>query len=205
MAVSLKKGQKVSLKKDDKKLDKIMVGLGWDAVKMKPQSVLEIFKALIIGQEQKKDIDCDASAIMLQDGKYNGQNDLVYFGHLSHISGSVEHRGDNLTGDGEGDDEQIIVELSNVPSKYNKIVFVVNIYQAYERKHHFGNISNAYIRIVDLSTNIEMYRYNLSENYDGQTAMIFGEVYRDGDEWKFQAIGEATKDRDLNTLCNHFV
>ena len=112
--------------------------------------------------------------------------------------------GDNLTGAGEGDDEQIIVELGQVPSQYDKIVIVVNIYQAFQRKQEFGMIQNAYIRLVDARNNNEMCRYNLTDNYQGMTAMIFGEVYRCNGEWKFSAIGEGTTDGDLGTLSSRF-
>ena len=112
--------------------------------------------------------------------------------------------GDNLTGDGNGDDEQILIDLSKVPEIYDKIVFVANIYECLSRKQHFGMIENAFIRIVDVDTHTELCRYNLSENYDTMTAMIFGEVYRKDGEWKFNAIGQATKDLDIKALSKRF-
>jgi stress response protein SCP2 len=113
--------------------------------------------------------------------------------------------GDNLTGQGEGDDEQIIVDLAKMPSEYDRIVIVVNIYQAYQRKQHFGLIKNAFIRLVDAKTNTEMCKYNLSEDYSGMTAMIFGEIYRHEGEWKFNAIGQGTKDSGLGELANRYI
>lgn len=113
--------------------------------------------------------------------------------------------GDNLTGAGAGDDEQILIDLSRVPMEYDKIVIVVNIYQAYQRKQHFGMIQNAFIRLVDGRNNMEMCRYNLTDNYSGMTALIFGEVYRHNGEWKFNAIGQGTTDDGLGTLANRFI
>lgn len=112
--------------------------------------------------------------------------------------------GDNLTGAGDGDDEQIVIELNSVPAEYDRIVIVVNIYQAAQRHQHFGMIENAFIRIVDARNNQELCRYNLSENYNNMTAMIFGEVYRHNGEWKFNAIGQATTDLGLSQLCARF-
>ena len=133
-----------------------------------------------------------------------GVDDIVYFGNLRHKSGTVQHMGDNLTGAGDGDDEQIVVELDRVPAEYDRIVLVVNIYQADKRKQHFGMIQNAFIRIVDSRNNQELCKYNLSDNYDGMTAMIFGEVYRHNGEWKFNAIGSGTQDVQLGQLANRF-
>jgi stress response protein SCP2 len=116
----------------------------------------------------------------------------------------VTHQGDNLTGAGEGDDEQILIDLTKLPATYDRIVFTVNIYQAIERKQHFGLIQNAFIRLVDASNNQELCIYNLSENYDGMTALIFGEVYRKDSEWKFNAIGEPSKDKDISALARRF-
>jgi len=195
MSVSLQKGQKVSLSKDNAGLGRIVVGLGWDEVQKKggffapkPQAV-----------------DCDASAIMLRNGKLVDKGDLVYFGNLSHSTGTVTHLGDNLTGAGEGDDEQIIIDLANVPQVYDRIVIVVNIYQAVQRRQHFGLIQNAFIRLVDARNNNEMCRYNLTEDYSGMTAMIFGEVYRHNGEWKFSAIGQGTNDPGLGELSRRYL
>lgn len=195
MAINLQKGQKVNLSKDNAGLSRVIVGLGWDEA---PRSRGGFFAP------KPQPIDCDASAIMLINGRLINKNDLVYFGNLRHRSGTVQHMGDNLTGAGDGDDEQIMIELSRVPQEYDKIVIVVNIYQAYKRKQEFGMIKNAYIRIVDGRNNVEMCRYNLTENYGGMTAMIFGEIYRHNGEWKFNAIGQGTADDGLGTLANRF-
>ena len=194
MGVSLQKGQKVSLTKDNAGLSRVVIGLGWDEVQQK--------RGFFAPKQQE--IDCDAPAFLLADGKLRGVDDIVYFGNLRHKSGTVQHMGDNLTGAGDGDDEQIVVELDRVPAEYDRIVLVVNIYQADKRKQHFGMIQNAFIRIVDSRNNQELCKYNLSDNYDGMTAMIFGEVYRHNGEWKFNAIGSGTQDIQLGQLANRF-
>ncbi len=211
MSVNLQKGQKVDLTKGNSGLKKIMVGLGWDEAD-KPSG------GFLSGLFSKapQDIDCDASAILCQaGGKLSGSiidpttkkpnKDIVYFGNLIHESNSVKHMGDNLTGSGDGDDEQIFIDLKSIPGQYEKVVFVVNIYKAFERNQHFGMIKNAFIRIVDGDTNKELCKYNLSENYDGKTAMIFGEVYKHQDEWKFNAVGEATTDKGLLDTANRYI
>ena len=196
MSVSLQKGQKVSLSKENAGLSKVMIGLGWDHVQQKKKG---FFSA------KPQDIDCDASAFLLIDGKLRDKKDIVYFGNLRHPSGTVQHMGDNLTGAGEGDDEQILVDLAQVPSEYDRIVVVVNIYQAVQRKQHFGLIQNAFIRLVDGRNNTEMCRYNLTDDYSGMTAMIFGEVYRHNGEWKFNAIGQGTTDPGIGELANRYL
>ena len=133
-----------------------------------------------------------------------GTEDVVYFGNLRHKTKAVQHMGDNLTGAGEGDDEQILVNLEDLPERYDKVVFVVNIYQAMQRGQHFGMIQNAFIRICDAETNLELCKYNLSENYDGMTAMVFGELYRHKGTWKFNAIGQPTKDNSVGDLAKRF-
>lgn len=199
MAVSLTKGQKVSLNKEKAGLDKIIIGLGWDA---KPASEKKGFLSSIFSSGP--DIDCDASAILLKDDRVMGLQDVIYFNNLKHRSGAVEHLGDNLTGDGDGDDEQIIIKLSSVPADYNKIIFVVNIYSAVSRKQHFGMIQNAFIRLVDSRDNTEVLRFNLTDDYSNMTAMIFGEVYRNDGEWKFNALGQGTQDPGLQELISRF-
>ena len=196
MSVSLQKGQKVSLSKDNAGLSQVLVGLGWDEA---PQTKGGFFAP------KPKPIDCDASAILLQGGKLRDKADIVYFGNLSHKSGTIQHMGDNLTGAGDGDDEQILVDLSAVPAEYDRVVIVVNIYQAVQRKQHFGMIQNAFIRLVDKRTGGEMCRYSLTDSYSGMTAMIFGEIYRYNGEWKFNAIGQGTNDPGLGELANRYV
>ncbi len=194
MSVNLQKGQKVSLSKDHAGLSRVIVGLGWDEVKRpggffmpKPQA-----------------IDCDAFAILLQNGHIVDAKDIVYFGNLTHASGAVRHMGDNLTGAGDGDDEQIIIDLGSVPAVYDRIVIGVNIYQAHQRGQHFGMIQNAFIRLVDGRNNNEMCIYNLTDNYSGMTAMYFGEVYRHNGEWKFSAVGQGTGDDSIGTFAQRF-
>lgn len=200
MSISLQKGQKVSLSKDNAGLGKIVVGLGWDEVKRSSGGLL----GGLFGMGTQ-DIDCDASAILLKNGKFTDKADLVYFGNLKHKSGTVVHQGDNLTGAGDGDDEQIIIDLARVPAVYDKIVIVVNIYQAVQRHQHFGLIQNAFIRLVDARNNMEICKYNLTENYSGMTAMIFGEVYRYNGQWKFSAIGQGTKDPGISQTCSRYI
>lgn len=195
MSVNLQKGQKVDLTKGNSGLKALVVGLGWDESPRK----FSLFS-------RRQDIDCDASAILVdaQSGKLRGPVDVVYYGNLTHRTGAVRHCGDNLTGAGDGDDEQIIVELNKVPADFSKIVFVVTIYKARERNQQFGMIKNAFIRIVDADTGKELCKYNLSENYEGKTAMIFGEVYRYNGEWKFGAIGEPTTDDGIAEMAARF-
>ncbi len=193
MSVNLQKGQKVELRKSDGgSLRRVMVGLGWDEVKQT--------RGFFAPKPQ--DIDCDASAFLCMGGRLTSNQDVVYFGNLRHGSGAVAHMGDNLTGAGEGDDEQILVDLSVLPGQYDKIVFAVNIYQAAQRRQHFGMIQNAFIRICDAETSQELCRYNLSENYDGMTAMIFGELYLYKGQWKFNAIGQPTRDNSISELAD---
>ncbi|MDE7094417.1 MAG: TerD family protein, partial [Oscillospiraceae bacterium] len=155
-------------------------------------------------QKTPQAIDCDASAFACVNGKVISNKDIVYFGNLTHQSGAIQHMGDNLTGEGNGDDEQIFVKLEDLPSAYDKVVFVVNIYQAEKRNQHFGMIQNAFIRVCDADTNQELCRYNLSENYQNMTAMVFGEIYRYNGQWKFNAIGQGTTDNDIRALARHF-
>lgn len=195
MSISLQKGQKVSLSKDNAGLSKVIIGLGWDEV---PRGKGGFFAP------KPQPIDCDASALVLSNGRLVRKEDIVYFGNLQHYTGTIQHMGDNLTGAGAGDDEQIIVDLSRIPAEYDKIVLVVNIYQAAQRKQHFGMIQNAFIRLIDGRNNNEMCKYNLTDDYSGMTAMIFGEVYKHNGEWKFNAIGQGTNDLGLGDVVNRY-
>ena len=195
MSISLQKGQKVSLTKDNAGLSRVVVGLGWDEVKRKT--------GLFAPKPQP--IDCDASALALINGKLTYKEDVVFFGNLRHPTGAIEHMGDNLTGAGDGDDEQIVVDLSRIPAEYDRIVLVVNIYQALQRNQHFGMIENAFIRLVNASNNTEMCKYSLTDNYSGMTAMIFGEIYRHNGEWKFNAIGQGTNDPGLGERTRRYM
>lgn len=200
MAISLVKGQKVDLTKGNAGLDEIMVGLGWDPVKSGKG-----FFASVFGSGEK-DIDCDASVIMVGEGdKLQDNKDVVYFGNLTHPSRSVRHMGDNLTGDGDGDDEQVFIQLKQIPANIQKLVFVVNIYDCVGRRQDFGMIQNAFIRIVDHKTNQELVRYNLSDDYKGYTALIVGEVYRYNGEWKFAAVGTGTQDKSIKDMVTRYL
>lgn len=191
MSVNLVKGQKISLSKEVEGLAKVMIGLGWDAVTNSGNFL-----------NRKPEIDCDASAIVL--GKNEKYRSCVYFGNLSDEKGCVCHHGDNLTGDGDGDDEQITVDLAKISDKVEKIVFVVNIYDCKNRKQDFGLVKNAFIRLVDEISGKEICRYNLSEDYAGKTAMIFAEVYKKDGEWKFNAIGQGTDDTNIKKLVKRY-
>ena len=181
MAISLEKGQKISLTKDSPNLDKIVVGLGWDV-----NAHRGFFGS---------DFDLDASCFCLNEsGKVGSKADFVYFGNRKNSNKSVVHTGDNLTGAGDGDDEQIIVNLKSVPDSIVKIAFTVNIFNAKLRKQTFGQVNNAFIRVVDSSNNSEMCRYNLGKDFKDETAVVFGELYRHNGEWKFSAIGSGSND-----------
>lgn len=202
MTVSLQKGEKVELRKTNgDTLRNIVVGLGWDAL---PPPKKGGIMGLFAGQPKTPEIDCDASVLMCKNGKLGNNRDIIYFGNLMHASGSVKHTGDNRTGEGEGDDEQIIVNLEKVPAEYEKLIFVANVYQANLRGQHFGMIQNAFIRIVDKDNDTEICRFDLTEKYSGMKSMIFGELYREGELWKFNALGEGTTDDSIGALTKHF-
>ncbi len=174
MGVSLSKGGNVSLSKAAPNLTAVIVVLGWDA------------RTTTGGY-----FDLDASALLTNDqGKVTNDSNFVFFNNLKSPDGSVEHTGDNLTGEGEGDDEQIKVNLAAVPADVDKIVFPVSIYEAESRQQSFGQVRNAFIRVVNQADNNELARYDLSEDASTETAMVFGELYRNGPEWKFRAIGQ---------------
>ena len=199
MSINLSKGDKIDLKKSNPGLSNILVGLGWDPVQ---QSGGGFFKSLFGGGQA--DIDCDASVFMLnQEGKLSGLKDLIYFGNLKSACKSVLHTGDNLTGEGTGDDEQILVNLDKVPSNIHKLLFVVNIYNCVDRKQHFGMIENAYIRVEDQGNKKEIAKYNLSDNYSEKTTLIVGAIYRKDGSWQFKAIGEGTKDAGLKEVMQN--
>lgn len=196
MGISLQKGQKINLTKGGGGgLRRVMVGLGWDEAQ---QSSGSGFLKGVFGGNKPPAIDCDASAILCgANGKIISNETsecCVYFGNLKHSSGAIIHQGDNLTGEGDGDDEQIMVNLSMVPANVDKIVFVVNIYDARVRNQHFGMIRNAFIRLVNMDSNTEICRYNLSDNYNNMTGLVVGEIYRKNGEWKFNAIGQPVQE-----------
>ena len=187
MPVNLQKGQKVSLTKGNPGLSRVVVGLGWD----------------VNAFDTGGDFDLDAAAFLLTDtGKVSKAEDFVYYGNLSHPSGSVLHMGDNLTGAGEGDDEQIKVNLSMVPANIAKIAFTVTIYEAETRRQNFGQVDNAFIRIYNEETGEELLRYDLGEDFSIETAAVFGELYKNGAEWKFNAIGSGYQG-GMAALCEN--
>lgn len=201
MTISLQKGQRVDLTKGNAGLSKILVGLGWDPVEKPSGGLL----GGLFGGNKGAEIDCDASVIMLDsNGRMNKKEDLIYFGNLQSRDGSVRHTGDNLTGDGDGDDEQIIVELGRVPENIHKLVFVVNIYDCIRRKQDFGLIKNAFIRVVNGGNNQEIIKFNLTDNYAGKTSLSVGEIYRNNGEWKFAAIGEGTHEASLSEIVKRY-
>lgn len=188
MPINLSKGQKVDLTKGNPGLTKIMVGLGWDVNAFDSGSAF----------------DLDAAAFLLgASGKCPTERDFIFYGNLKHSTGAVEHMGDNLTGEGDGDDEQIKVNLAAVPASVDKIGFTVTIYEAESRKQNFGQVSNAYIRIVDETSNAELIRYDLGEDFSVETAVVVGELYRNNGEWKFNAIGSGFQG-GLKALCQNY-
>ena len=188
MPINLTKGQKVDLTKGNPSLTKLMVGLGWD----------------VNAFDSGCAFDLDASAFLCgANGTCPTEKEFIFYGNLEHTSGAVKHMGDNLTGEGEGDDEQIQVDLSLVPGNVEKIAFTVTIYDAEVRKQNFGQVSNAFIRIVDEVTNTEIIRYDLGEDFSIETAVVVGELYRHNGEWKFNAIGSGFQG-GLAALCGHY-
>lgn len=188
MPINLSKGQKVDLTKGNPGLKKIMVGLGWDVNQFDSGSAF----------------DLDAAAFMTgANGKCPTEKEFVFYGNLEHASGSVKHMGDNLTGDGDGDDEQILVDLTTIPADVEKVAFTVTIYDADARHQNFGQVSNAFIRIVDETTGQELIRYDLGEDFSIETAVVVGELYRYNGEWKFNAIGSGFQG-GLAALCGHY-
>jgi tellurium resistance protein TerD len=174
MGVSLSKGGNVSLSKEAPGLTDVLVGLGWD-----------------VRTTDGADFDLDASAILLADtDKAISDKHFVFFNNLKSPDSTVEHTGDNLTGEGEGDDEAIKVNLAGMAADVQKIVFPVSIYDADSRSQSFGQVRNAFIRVVNAANNAEIARYDLSEDASTETAMVFGELYRNGAEWKFRAVGQ---------------
>ena len=188
MAVSLSKGQKVSLTKDNPGLKNLLVGLGWDCNKY----------------DGGNDFDLDASAFLTADtGKCPSDKEFIFYGNQEHPTKCVKSTGDNRTGAGDGDDEQILVDLSLVPAEIQKISFASTIYDAETRSQNFGQVSNAYIRVVNADTNEEILRYDLGEDYSIETAVVIGEIYKNGAEWKFNAVGAGFQG-GLGALCANF-
>lgn len=197
MAINLKKGQSIVLDKSAYDLSKLMMGLGWDIAK----------KGLLGGIfSGKADFDLDGYALLLDaNGKLkNHQEDTVYYGHLATRNNTVIHSGDNLTGEGSGDDERIILDFKTLPDSYQRIILGVNIYHAQERNQHFGMVNNAYVRAID-AKGIEIARYSLSgePSYEGQIAMLLGELYKENGQWKFKALG-TPMDKNFQGIVRSF-
>ena len=188
MPINLTKGQKVDLTKGTPGLTKLMVGLGWD----------------VNAFDSGYNFDLDASAFMVgSNGKCPTEKEFIFYSNLEHPSESVKHMGDNLTGAGDGDDEQIKVDLSLVPENIQRVAFTVTIYDADVRRQNFGQVNNAFIRIVDESNGQEILRYDLGEDFSIETAIVVGELYRHNGEWKFNAIGSGFQG-GLAALCGHY-
>ena len=188
MGIMLKKGQKIDLTKGNKSLKKILVGLGWDTNKY----------------DGGYDFDLDAAAFCCgDDDKVHEDLDFIFYNNLKHESGAIEHLGDNLTGEGEGDDEQIVIDLSLIPARITKINFTVTIHEADERGQNFGQVSNAYVRVMNEETGEELIRYDLGEDFSIETAIVVAELYRHNGEWKFNAIGNGFQG-GLAALCQNF-
>lgn len=174
MSISLSKGGNISLSKEEPGLSKILIGLGWD-----------------VRSTDGADFDLDATAFLLKtDGKVRSDADFIFYNQLKSTDGSVEHTGDNRTGEGEGDDESLRVELTRVPAEIDKVAVAVTIHDGESKRQNFGMVQNAFIRVVNDATGREIARYDLTEDASVETAMIFGEVYRHNGEWKFRAVGQ---------------
>lgn len=188
MSINLQKGQKVDLTKGNPGLKKLMVGLGWDVNTFDTGS----------------DFDLDASVFMVGDnGRCPTEKEFIFYGNLTHASESVKHMGDNLTGGGDGDDEQIFVDLTKIPPNVSRVAFTVTIYEAEQRRQNFGQVSNSYIRIVDETSGREILHYDLGEDFSIETAVVVGELYKHNGEWKFNAIGSGFQG-GLAALCGHY-
>jgi tellurium resistance protein TerD len=187
MAISLNKGGRISLSKEAPDLKKVHVGLGWD-----PRVT------------DGSDFDLDAAAFMLTNtGQVRSDADFIFYNQLRSSCGSVEHTGDNLTGAGEGDDEVLLIDISKVPNDVEKVSFTVTIHDAEQRRQNFGQVQNAFIRLVNAENDIEVTRYDLTEDASTETAMIFGEIYRHGNEWKFAAVGQGYTG-GLKAMCQQY-
>lgn len=189
MALELTKGANVSLSKEAPGMKKIIVGLGWD-----------------VNDAEGHEFDLDASAFLLgSNGKCASDSDLVFYKQLTSQDGSITHTGDNRTGEGDGDDEQIIINLDQVPATVETIAIAVTIHDAKSRGQNFGQVRNAQIRIVNADTNEEVVKYDLTEDYSTQTAIVFGELYKRNNEWKFKAVGAGhTADDPLAKMCEQY-
>ena len=188
MAISLNKGGNLSLSKTDPSLNQVLIGLGWDA-----------------RATDGADFDLDASAFLLAaNDKVRGETDFIFYNQTRSPEGSVEHTGDNRTGEGDGDDEAVKINLAKIPTDVQKIAITVTIHDAESRGQNFGQVQNAFIRVVNDQTNVEIVRFDLNEDYSTETAMIFGELYRHNGEWKFRALGQGYSG-GLRAMCGQYV
>ena len=187
MAISLNKGGNLSLSKTDPSLNQVLIGLGWDA-----------------RATDGADFDLDASAFLLAtNDKVRGETDFIFYNQTRSPEGSVEHTGDNRTGEGDGDDEAVKINLAKIPTDVQKIAITVTIHDAESRGQNFGQVQNAFIRVVNDQTNVEIVRFDLNEDYSTETAMIFGELYRHNGEWKFRAVGQGYNG-GLRAMCGQY-
>ena len=187
MAISLNKGGNLSLSKTDPSLNQVLIGLGWDA-----------------RATDGADFDLDASAFLLAaNDKVRGETDFIFYNQTRSPEGSVEHTGDNRTGEGDGDDEAVKINLAIIPTDVQKIAITVTIHDAESRGQNFGQVQNAFIRVVNDQTNVEIVRFDLNEDYSTETAMIFGELYRHNGEWKFRAVGQGYNG-GLRAMCGQY-
>ena len=187
MAISLNKGGNLSLSKTDPSLNQVLIGLGWDA-----------------RATDGADFDLDASAFLLAaNDKVRGESDFIFYNQTRSPEGSVEHTGDNRTGEGDGDDEAVKINLAKIPTDVQKIAITVTIHDAESRGQNFGQVQNAFIRVVNDQTNVEIVRFDLNEDYSTETAMIFGELYRHNGEWKFRAVGQGYNG-GLRAMCGQY-
>lgn len=187
MAISLSKGGNLSLSKTDPNLKKLLIGLGWD-----------------VRATSGQDFDLDASAFLLSGtGKVRGDHDFIFYNQLRSADGAVEHTGDNRTGAGDGDDEAIKVDLTRIAPDIDKIAITVTIHDAQIRGQNFGQVANAFVRVVNEETGAEVVRFDLAEDYSVETAMVFGEVYRHNGEWKFRAVGQGYSG-GLAAMCHQY-
>ncbi|ELR98256.1 TerD family protein [Gloeocapsa sp. PCC 73106] len=195
MGINLEKGQSISLSKEAPGLTKLMCGLGWDLGKNGGGGLFGTSKC-----------DLDVSVLCLDpNDKIKDSSNVIYFGNLKHKSGAITHLGDNLTGVGEGDDEQVIIDLSRIPKEINKLVFVVNIYDCIARKQDFSQIKNAFVRLVNTTNNKELAKYNLSgAEYKGMTGMLMAEIYNHNNEWKMTAVGNGIKANGLQEILRNY-
>ncbi len=187
MAISLNEGGNLSLSKTDPSLNQVLIGLGWDA-----------------RATDGADFDLDASAFLLAaNDKVRGETDFIFYNQTRSPEGSVEHTGDNRTGEGDGDDEAVKINLAKIPTDVQKIAITVTIHDAESRGQNFGQVQNAFIRVVNDQTNVEIVRFDLNEDYSTETAMIFGELYRHNGEWKFRAVGQGYNG-GLRAMCGQY-